>query len=374
MLSGSPRALALKALRVAGFAALAEALTQRDLRILCYHGFSLRDEHVFRPRLFNTAEELERRLAYLQRGRYNVLPLDEALRRARAGTLPPRSVAITIDDGFYGTLSIAAPMLQAFGMPSTLYLATYHVVHQLPIFNLTAAYLLWRSTREVVDLSGLGMSGLSETRIRLRAMAAADREALAGSIIAHAETMSREERTRLLATLAWETGVSLEDIERERLFHLVSVDEAREIQKYGVSLDLHTHRHRSSGERVLVQRDLIANQAVLELITGRRHTHFCYPSGRVDLWQDAWLRDLGIESATTCHPGFVRADAPAYHLGRFLDSHEIDQETFEAELSGVLELARRARTRLRGTSAFMYRDDPAEGRGSVVPPATVADA
>src|SRR5579864_7365500 len=72
---------------------------QQRLLILCYHGTSLEDEHLWRPGLYIQPHKLEQRLELLKKGGYSVLFLDEALQRLRAGTLPERSVVITFDDG-----------------------------------------------------------------------------------------------------------------------------------------------------------------------------------------------------------------------------------------------------------------------------------
>ena len=40
-------------------------LTRHYLRILCFHGFSFADEHLFRPKLFQTPELFEQRMYWL---------------------------------------------------------------------------------------------------------------------------------------------------------------------------------------------------------------------------------------------------------------------------------------------------------------------
>lgn len=54
----------------------------------------------------------------------NVLPLDDAARRLRNGTLPPRAASITFDDGYADNHDVALPILLRHGLPATFFVAT----------------------------------------------------------------------------------------------------------------------------------------------------------------------------------------------------------------------------------------------------------
>src|SRR5271166_1102193 len=139
---------ALRQLRAAGVFSVAARLRRRNtLLILCYHGISLADEHEWEGGLYITPALFRHRLEVLRNLNTNVLPLGEGLERLQAGTLPPRSVVLTFDDGFYDFHRHAVPLLREFGFPCTIYLTTYYCDYKLPIFNLMASYLLWKSGR-----------------------------------------------------------------------------------------------------------------------------------------------------------------------------------------------------------------------------------
>src|SRR4051812_43158537 len=95
------------------------AWRQQRLVILCYHGVSLADEHEWDPELYVSADFLRSRMQRLRDGGYNVLPLGEAVQRMYARTLPPKSVVVTFDDGWYDFGARAAPVLQEFDIPAT---------------------------------------------------------------------------------------------------------------------------------------------------------------------------------------------------------------------------------------------------------------
>src|ERR1700719_527006 len=108
---------------------------QQRLLILCYHGTSLEDEHLWRPTLYIDPQKLEQRFEHLKKGHFSVLPLGEGFQRLSAGTLPPRSVALTFDDGFFDFFRQASPLLKQYGFPATVYQTTYYTSVERPIFN-----------------------------------------------------------------------------------------------------------------------------------------------------------------------------------------------------------------------------------------------
>src|SRR5579864_735796 len=131
---------------------------QERLLILCYHGISLEDEHLWRPHLYIQPQKLEQRLESLKRGQFPILPLGDGLQRLRAGTLPPRSVALTFDDGMYDFFRQAYPLLKHYGFPATVYQTTYYASAERPVFNLICSYMLWtRRGKVIADGETLGL-------------------------------------------------------------------------------------------------------------------------------------------------------------------------------------------------------------------------
>jgi len=337
------RRVLLSILRALGGFRLARRLTVSGLRILCYHGVALGDEHRFRPGLFIRPDQLERRLKYLIEARFPVLPLDEALQRLRRGDLPPCSTVLTFDDGFYGVLAAGLPRLQKYTLPATLYLSTYYVQNQRAVYNLAVPYLLWRCTASVVDLSNVPLPDGLAKRHDWERMDPAERQNVVDALVAHGESCTGDERDAILSHITAAVGLAPREFLAQRRFAFLDPAEVKRLHGAGIMIELHTHRHRSPADQRLAELELIENQAVVERLTGRRSRHFCYPSGRDELWSRDLLTDLGIESATTTQSGFNYAHTPPLGLRRFLDAADISQLEFEAEMCGVLEIARRLR-------------------------------
>jgi peptidoglycan/xylan/chitin deacetylase (PgdA/CDA1 family) len=326
--------------RSVGLFTLARLLTARRLRILCYHGLSITDEHEYSPDLFMRTETVRARLRYLLQQGYPVLSLEQALKQRSEGTLPPNATVITFDDGFYGNYLRGTDLLREFALPMTLYVTTYYVVKQQPIFRHAVKYMFWKTQAAELDLEGLPNSEAG--RLDLKNTYQTD-QAMWG-LIEYAEShLSERQRGELGRLLGQRLGVSYDELVQSRRLSLSTAEEIRELADLGMDIQLHTHRHHLPRDLEQTQQEIEENRAVLEPLLGRQCLHLCYPSGVYTPEQWPWLQDLGIQSATTCENGLNDATTPRYALRRFLDRENVQAIEFEAELCGFAELVRSLR-------------------------------
>ena len=328
----------------AGLFALARRLTSGQLRILCYHGLSLEDEHRFRPRLFIRPDLLRHRLRTLRSHRFPVLSLDRALERLAEGNLPPCATVVTFDDGFFSNFSPGLGILQEFDIPATVYVTTYYVAKGRPVFRLVVQYLFWKTRQVALDLTGLGLG--RQGIVTLGDNAAKD--AVMWEIIHEAEAHFDEDRRSALSKeLARRLDVACDRLLASRSLNLMTSDEIRSMAESGIDIQLHTHRHRFPIDRGIIEREIGDNRACLEGLLGHPRSHLCYPSGQWSREQWPWLEAVHIRSGVTCDPGLNDADTPRLGLRRFLDADDLSQIEFESEIYGLSEILRRFRSRLR---------------------------
>lgn len=329
----------LRVARSLGAFNAARWLTRKDLRILCYHGAALNDEHEFRGGLFISPGVFRQRLRYLAQARYPVLELDQALERLGTDKLPDSSTVITIDDGWVGTAFAMAPALHEHGFPATLYVATYYMDKQTQVFHIAIDYVLWSVAPRLIDLGNLvpNLEGVYDTSSTL------EREAASTAIASYAAQLpDANARQDLLRRICAKLGLSAKHLEDSRAISFMNRDEAKSIQALGINLQLHTHRHRFPAENfTLAKQEIEDNKSCLNSIAKNQLRHFCYPSGNYEQHQIEWLRKMGIVSATTTKSGFNRRMTSHFELQRFLDSERISDIEFEAEMSGFFEIIRR---------------------------------
>lgn len=92
-----------------------------------------------------------RQMEWLARNGFQAVTLSDGLARLRRGTLPERAIALTFDDGFLNTVTIAAPILATCGFRATAFLVSGYLgqsndfpmqplgVPRLPLMDWTGA-------------------------------------------------------------------------------------------------------------------------------------------------------------------------------------------------------------------------------------------
>jgi len=321
----STKIVALHVARSFGLFGLARWLTRDWARILCYHSVYLSTVPYAGDAMFMQGRTFRARLALLKRRGYSVRPLSEVVENAgrRAGRVDS-PIAITIDDGWFGTYRDMLPALLEERLPATLYCDTRHLLQ-----GGTVVHVLASTVKRIWGNSPLPPDA---------------RVALAGATDPSASGEERLEHARLLCQ---RLGLDLNELVDSRTFSYMTPDEFRHFaDSPGIQIELHTHRHTMADHSPeAVRREIEDNRAALAQILDRdprSFRHFCYPSGDARNSDEAVLDSLGISSATTTRQGLAPANpAKRFQLPRLLDGENVSEIEFEAEVSGFMHLARR---------------------------------
>lgn len=324
-------------LKALGIFHLSRYITQKGLRILGYHGIAIGDQYKFNGGTFIRREIFERRLKALQRLRYPVLSLEEAINQFKNGTLPSCATVITIDDGWYSTYQYAVPLLLEYQFPATIYVATSYVEQQIEIFQVFVDYAFWKTTRSHAELSS-PPPGL-EGKYNLRSQR--EKKEFLNKLIQHARTCTIAGREAFIRQIAEALDLDMEKIKSTRELRFMTSEQLREIKNQGIDLQLHTHHHRlPATSRESCQQEILDNQTYLFKAAGIQAHHFCYPDGFFDKSHRNWLKELNLQSAVTCVRALNYPSADYFFLGRLLDQDRITDLEFEAELCGLLDILR----------------------------------
>ena len=277
-------------------------------------------------------------LAYLTR-HYEVIPLSTLVACIEEGRPPPpRSVALTFDDGFRDNVEAALPVLEAFNVTATVFLVTGSLSDgQLP-WSQRLGFLFQRTEVAEVqhDLLGPLPIPLADEAQRRRAY-----QHVKSALV----PLPYGPRDAVIEQFGHRLGVEAP------LNRMMTWQHAREALAAGHEMGAHTYSHAllarvpPSEARWEMERSRLDLQEHL----GLRHPSFCFPAGSNTPELRKLAYELGFRSAFAPsrgrrlnRPGDVNAfslvrvgmpNAPASHL--------------EAELDGPLPALRRVAMRLR---------------------------
>ena len=329
--------------RALGMFALFRYLTRSQLRILCYHGGSIGDEHTYNSKLFCPPATLSARLRWLRKHRFNFMSLDDAVKSlANPRARPQLPTVVTFDDGWHSTGSQLVPLLAAQNIPSTLYLCTQHVAHEGPVPSVSVRYLLSKSALDEVSLGGFGCDVDGDYQLSDQSQ----RETLARAVAAwiSKNTDGRQEVCAVLERFAACLQVPSATLDlASRRFDYLSPAELRVAAGQHCAIELHGHVHcYPFADFTGLQADIDTCRNWITAAGLPRARHYCYPSGDFDAQAAADLSRLDVISATTCVPGLIGTADPAqaYYLPRFLDGGSITALEFESEMSGFSDFVR----------------------------------
>jgi len=277
------------------------------------------------------ARSFQRQMEYLSRN-FNILPLEEALERLRAGTLPPRAVTLTFDDGTRNLATVAAPVLRRLGLSSAVFLTT----DPMDVGGVVWPDRLWlafaRTTESEIDVPELGLQkcSLASTTARGRAYQEA---------ITRLKDLPDSERIALLNNII--ATLTPQESNDPGPFAMLSWDDARSLARdAAVALYPHTATHPilSRCDDTKVKSEIVDSCMAVERATGYPPTVFAYPNGRTqdfDGRAKAALTGHGIQWGLAGTTGFAHRDSDPLALPRIPIGSDMSFAQFRLLVSGV---------------------------------------
>ena len=316
----------------------------RCLKILTYH--RVVPHHIGRDyplqSMLMARDHFEAQMAHLSR-HYRVLPFHDAIKRLQADELPPRSVAVTFDDGYADNCQYAWPIMKKYGIPGLVFVVT-GVLDRTHYLWWDA---IWKAMPTLVRLAGEGhdqLKGLPEEAMTIlqRGAHTQDVHAAVRSMGDYVNSLPRATRLPLLEGLLRHTnarGVTDE--------LMMTWDQVRTLSCEGMEIGSHTNTHVFVDEldAAGIQDEVAGSLHRLEAELKTRIRFFSYPKGRIGESVKSAFKGLGIEAAVSTDAGQNKPTEDLYHLRR-IDAGlcrtpgRFDSAVFDAELNGVFDSLR----------------------------------
>lgn len=333
------RQIVAKALNATGITALLERWANRIrpscASILMYHrvGPPSLSAPLYQDMVGPSAELFEAQIEFLST-HCRILDLDEYLDyRERGKPLPPRSVILTVDDGYADCFTTVYPILRRHGAPATVFLPTGYLDSPSLFWWDKLAYMVSCCPHPELVLE-------QPHAIRIDLREAGFRESAARALVKQAKALPHNALENFLHYVAEKTDAQPDESLASRNY-LLTWDQVRAMAADGIAFGSHTVTHPilSFVDLERARWEIQHSRRRLEEELGRPVNTFCYPSG------EAWSfgpvhRELlsaeGFRCAVTSVDGFNEPGTDVFSLRRIWIGAADDPPTLRAGLTGAL--------------------------------------
>lgn len=244
---------------------------------------------------------------------FNVLPLDEAVRRLRSAALPARAASITFDDGYADNHDQALPILRRHGLSATFFIATGFLGGGR-MFNDSVIETLRRAPGPSLDFGALGLDSVG----RLELNSPDDRRRAIAAILRAIKYRPMAERHDLARRIQMLVG-----IERLPDNLMMTPEQVRALHRAGMRIGAHTRSHPilANLDRDAARVEIEGGRDDLQQLLGEPATLFAYPNGKPgeDYSRESveLARAAGFEAAVSTTWGVATAGSDLFQLPRF---------------------------------------------------------
>jgi len=278
---------------------------RQKLILLIYHRVIDQPDYMYPSSI--TTEEFNWQFALLA-SKFNVLPLTEALERLQSGSLPPKAVCITFDDGYADNYLHAMPILKQYSLPASFFVVS-GMINQDRMWNDDVVETVRCYPEPVLDLGFLNLG-------RHSIKTADEKFKVAERLVKTIKYLPFSERNRLCKEL---TGL----VSELPTGLMLTSQQIRHLSDQGFEIGSHSVNHPIlKGLAVKEWRhEILSSKAELENITGKQVKCFAYPNGKFDTdfshEHCQYVKECGYTAALSTDWGCVTPRSDIWMLPRF---------------------------------------------------------
>lgn len=301
--------------------------------ILTYHRVA--SDHGPDPwRLRVTPDHFRDHLEYLVRVS-EIVPLGDLLTNSRAGRRTRPVVSLTFDDGYADNLYQALPLLEHYGVPATIFIATAWIGRNEPFWWDALAWTILGTKplpRELdIHAGDQSVQWQASGKMGRSGVSAADRAVLLAMIRKHMIRIDDDSRNKLARDVEEWIGRPLEAGDDARP---MTADELRRLNgSQLIEIGTHTRSHCSLPARPVPDRvaEIVGSRDQCEQLVGSAPKSFSYPFGDHDAMTARIVSEAGFHLACTNEQDLAWADGDPFLVPRFV-ALDWDGQQFERRL------------------------------------------
>ncbi|MDR2441438.1 MAG: polysaccharide deacetylase family protein [Planctomycetaceae bacterium] len=310
----------------------------RSAVILAYHSVTTdwqKQADYINRGISTDAERFDEQMRML-RQEYNPVTLNDIAGWLRGTqSLPPRSVAVTFDDGFADNYDVAAPIMEKYNIRGTVYLTVNAIQRQeLPWFCRTTFLFQQAEIRKIV------LTDTETKRTWNLGNPKENREAFVYYCYPCAKLVGEELQNYIEKLETW-FGFRLD---LNNVCGMMTFDQARKLRQHGHIIGNHTFSHGNLAHipQEFLYQEIAEADKILEQELGEPVEHFSYPHPCLDpQWNNATLAEtkkLNYKTAVLTNFGLVTRSCLPLLLPRIMISNQDNKEfrwKLETALAGI---------------------------------------
>ena len=283
-------------------------LINRDkILILMYHRFG-REAHPYKT----SAAEFSAHLEYLKK-HHRVLSLTEILEALENNrSLPPNSVAITIDDGYLDTFEIAFPILKKFKVPAVLFAVTDFLDAKCWLWTDFMRFILTQTPEKICSIEWSAYD-----KVETVLTGELQRLEIAARLNSHLKLLPDEQKEAKIKQIAEKLSVEIPPLPPPE-FAPISWRQAQEMDANNLKIESHTVTHPilTNITQTRLDFELQKSKKRLEEVLNKSVEIFCYPNGTLNetVWQS--VKNNNYKCAVTTTYGFNEKQENPFLLKR----------------------------------------------------------
>ncbi len=249
-----------------------ESFLQPAVPVFMFHRFNCQETMVNG----HDPDYLRRCLQYLHQRGYNFVSLDQVIHALQTNTtLPARSIAFTMDDGFLDQATVAAPVFIEHHCPVTIFLISGFLDGELWPWDDQIAFIIKQTENKNLSIELEGKSQQFELYDN------SHRRQTIHKLQNWIKTLDASQLTNYLENISQAASVAIPE-QPPVNYQPMTWDHARSLEKKGVSFAPHTTSHRilSRQGNADAHHEITYSWQRLQQELRSPSPVFCYPTGR----------------------------------------------------------------------------------------------
>jgi peptidoglycan/xylan/chitin deacetylase (PgdA/CDA1 family) len=255
-------------------------------------------------------------LEFLRKHKFNLVTIDDIAYSVKTQKpLPAKSVAFTLDDGYFDQVDIATDIFAEFDCPATFYVTTGFVDGDLWYWSDKIQFIVENCNAQQFEQLCILFPSLTSVP--------KSKESFTSQINEELKLCSLVEINRLISLAADMTGMELPSVAPEK-YRASSWIDLRTIEKRGMMVGAHTYSHPvlSREDDETSKNEIERSKLDVEKQLQNPSKVFCYPVGRNQDFSRReidYVKSMGYIAGTSSEPGAMdmRVEENLFSMPRF---------------------------------------------------------